>query len=75
MTAAKIKRYRKKAHAAFGFERNPPRCISCEHYKPPVHGVPGRSQHVPPRCGLGNFPVEAHSICDRWIGADGSTVE
>jgi hypothetical protein len=78
LSTAKRKRLRRSSRAHQGFEFNPPRCMNCEHFKPPVHGVPvpgKKKQYRPPSCGLGGFLVEAHSICNKWIGRDGETLE
>lgn len=77
---AKGKRVRRKAREAQGFELNPPRCLNCEHLQAPKLGVPsgpaGKGHpFVPMACRLGNFQVKAWSICDRWTGRDGETLE
>ena len=70
------KRLRKAAKQAQGYEDRPPRCLNCEHYSSPQHGTPDRKNFYQPAiCGLGGFPVRAFSICDRWVGTDGSTLE
>lgn len=73
------KRVRKKAKQTQGFELNPPRCVNCQHLRAPKWGLPalnGKAQHpyVAMACGLGNFQVLAHSICDKWEGKDGETL-
>ena len=60
---------------AAGFELNPPRCINCNHFQPPAHAVPGKTQFRPSRCGSMGFSVKPHSICDRWEGQGGETLE
>lgn len=67
----RIKAARKQA----GFELNPPRCTSCQHFRPPVHAVPGVSFYVAPACWLHDINVRPHSICDSWLGLDGQRLE
>ncbi len=61
--------------ARVGFELNPPRCTSCQHFRPPVHGVPGVSEYVKPACWLHDIYVLPHSLCDSWLGAKGERLE
>ena len=62
------------------YESNPPRCINCNHYRPPSYGAP-ESEHnkMKPyqqrRCGIGGFEVNAWSICNEWQGKDGEGLE
>lgn len=63
-----------------GFEMNPARCVNCNHYKPASFGTPRGIEQKQryfraPQCGLGGFVVKAHSICDKWVGKDGETLE
>lgn len=76
MSTSGIKRKRRARQAAMGFELKPPRCLNCEHFKPPRHGVPGKpgTWHEP-ACGIGHFPVLASSICDKWAGRNGEVLE
>lgn len=64
---------RKKRKAA-GFEFNPPRCVNCDHYDPPVHAVAGLTFYKPRECLKHGFTVETHSICDDWLGRSGETL-
>jgi len=68
-------RIRRRARENQGFEWRPPRCLNCDHYQPPTHGVPSRQQYTAPRCKLGKFAVEPYSICDQWHGANGDRLE
>ena len=74
MSTASLKKRRRLARAAQGFEHNPPRCINCEHYRPPVHAVPKKTVYREPFCNFGHFEVTPHSICDEWLGKDGETL-
>lgn len=70
----------KAAKRAQGFERSPPRCLTCNAYVPPTHGRPTANglpavAYEPPRCGLGWFAVDPSSICNEWTGSDGSTLD
>lgn len=76
------RRYRKKLRATAikqqGFELNPPRCLNCQHFSPPVHGVNlvnKKTSYRPPSCRLGKFAVKSSSICDKWLGTDGEKLE
>jgi hypothetical protein len=70
----------KAARVAQGFEMYPARCLNCQRFEPPMHGVPPRDDkpgipYVAPRCGLGGFFVASTSICDQWLGKRGETLE
>lgn len=65
----------KRKREAVAFELNPPRCINCTHYEPPMFGVPGKVAYLPARCEQGGFTVLPHSICDQWTGRAGETLE
>lgn len=69
------KKENRAKRAAVGFELNPARCINCQHFDPPIHGVPGKSQYKPPLCGQMGLMVLPHSICDLWKGKDGETLK
>lgn len=60
---------------AVGFEFNPPRCINCRYYQPPIYGVPGKTAYRAPKCEIGGFNVNPHSICDLWTGRNGDVLE
>lgn len=80
MSTAKRKRARRNSKAAQGFEKNPPRCINCTQYDAPRHGAPSKPgakavAFHPPFCKLGKFAVKPSSICDRWVGDSGETLE
>ncbi len=77
---SQIRKQRRLAINAQGFELNPPRCLNCRHYGPPMHGVPSTlltkpKAYRPRTCALGSFQVMPWSICDRWTGANGETLE
>lgn len=76
---------RRRARREQGFELNPARCINCNNYQPPIHGVPvkraivfnidpPRKHYVPARCKVGDFEVLPHSICDKWAGKNGEVL-
>lgn len=69
------KKLHRQRKAAVAFELNPPRCINCQNYEPPMHAVPGKTTYLPPRCGALSFAVKPSSICDIWTGRDGETIE
>lgn len=59
---------------ALGYEQHPPRCLNCQRWEPPVHGVPGRTPYKQAWCSLGDFATGPGSICDHWLGKDGETL-
>lgn len=61
----------KKRRKLMGYEQHPPRCINCQHFDPPVHGVPGVTFFKTSSCLLGEFQTGAQSICDHWVGING----
>jgi hypothetical protein len=74
LTPKKRSKQRLAIMAAQGYEKRPPQCISCTHYQPARHGVPGQTPYLDPHCRLGHFAVQPHAICDKWQGKDGSTI-
>ena len=70
----KRRKLRITARETQGYEKNPPRCASCERYRAPLHASLPGAVYVPPFCRLGNFVVVPHGICDRWLGQDGETL-
>ena len=76
MSTHGIKRKRQKVKTEMGFELNPARCLNCDHFKPPLHGVAGKvGTWRQAACGIGLFPVLPSSICDKWAGRDGEILE
>jgi hypothetical protein len=71
---------KRAARKSQGFELSPPRCLNCQHFTPPAHGVPSTARKAgkpyrPAVCSIGGFSVKAHSICDRWKGTGGEVLE
>lgn len=63
------------AKALQGFERSPARCANCRYLKPSVPAIRGESFYESPKCKLGDFQVKLYSVCDKWTGLSGETLE
>ena len=72
---SKVGAKKKALRKEVDFEFNPPRCINCINFIPPVHGVPGRKFYRAPKCMLHDFEVKPHSICNIWSGRSGEVLE
>ena len=72
---SKLGSKKKAERKSVDFEYNPPRCCNCDHFKPPVFGVPGRKFYRAPSCKLHDFEVTPISICNTWLGRDGEVLE
>lgn len=75
MSQRTVRAARVRYKALVEFDLNPPRCGNCEHFTPPVYGVPGITQYQQPSCRQADFLVKPHSLCNDWVSADGITLE
>lgn len=61
----------------WNYDTDVPRCATCVHFKTAmiVLTTNSRTKRINHHCGIGFFRVAQNSVCDKWLGADGSTLE
>lgn len=68
----RVKRVRKEQ----GWENQPPICLNCTEYRPTFcRIVNGEKVFYKGHCNLGKFRTFPHSVCDKWVGKDGTKLE
>jgi hypothetical protein len=66
----------KKLRLAVNYEKDVPRCETCSHVKKPYIMLTTDSQtrQTPWWCNQNKFTCAKNSVCDKWLGKDGSTL-
>jgi len=69
--------YLSQLRSKVNYEKDIARCGNCKSYKPPYVYLKKDSQTArsKPICTLHFFDVAVNSLCDKWTGKDGATLE